>query len=501
MPTTIRTRLCIVAGVPQFAHPGVHQRDAGATLLPGAQRGRMQAAATGRSRTRDGCSPSPARGAGTACDRRTRASPARRGRWRRPPPFAAVARCCGRVPDLVRAELAPAQVRREPRGGVDARACRGPAGTSPRSSARNRVERVVRAASPGVQVSRRPPAQSGCVGSRPRSSSVDGDPAAVGTVRRPQRARARPAACAARERRGRRARTACRPRTAFPEPVRMVHGSKSRRRRSSTPRGRALARARLHGFVDACVRPRRSDGSRRRRRRRSRAGGAPITASLGPRRMRQTGAQRARGRAPATAGCGGATSGAAPPGARTPGDSSSQHVDAEHRPSRCRGRRAAPGCPRCGGRHGTRRRRDGPALGRRSRSGESEVERVAGLEREELAAVLLGRPLHASVRHVLARRARAPSRGWGSCASASRRARSRSSPRSSSTVLRRGRRARRPRPPPGREGVARVVQLVVDQDAQVVDHGDARVDDGVLAAEEAERERARPRPCRRRAPP
>ena len=43
-----------------------------------------------------------------------------------------------------------------------------------------------------------------------------------------------------------------------------------------------------------------------------------------------------------------------------------------------------------------------------------------------------------------------------------------------------------------RERVAGVVQLVVDEHAHVVDHRDRLVDDGVRAAEEAEREGFRP---------
>ena len=105
---TMRIAVVHHSGVPELAHAGIHERDAGAPLLPRPQLRRVQA----RPRERVELRPQVLRReVGVVVERRarrTRASRARRGTGR---PLPGLDRL---VPHRVRAELAPSQPRRQP---------------------------------------------------------------------------------------------------------------------------------------------------------------------------------------------------------------------------------------------------------------------------------------------------------------------------------------------------------------------------------------------------
>ena len=261
---TMRTRLCIV--------PVVHS-----SRMPASTSG-TPVRPSSHARSAVGCR----RGHGNASNSARQFRVARSGAWnstcqansRHPSSvqeavgaLAARPPLAQRVPHLVRAELAPAQVRRQARRHRRWAGRRVPSRTSARSSSRN-VARVARARRrrPGVHASRRPPAQSGRVGSSSQSSRSS-LAASVGRLdrvgcgqRMPRLGRRAARAPERREHRERRAlarcgsstaRTAGSPRSCCTiEPVVVQRLLQSRRR------GRA--------------RGRRIDGSRTRRRRRSR---------------------------------------------------------------------------------------------------------------------------------------------------------------------------------------------------------------------------------------
>ena len=99
------------AGAPQLPHARVHQGDAGATTLPGRQSGAVAGAATGRRRTRVRMFVVASSG---MAEQRVigELAPAQLAQERRGAVgVRSVARGRCRVPDLVRAQLAPAQAR------------------------------------------------------------------------------------------------------------------------------------------------------------------------------------------------------------------------------------------------------------------------------------------------------------------------------------------------------------------------------------------------------
>ena len=224
------------AGRPQLAHAGVDERHAGAAPLPGRA---ARSVGVGHGNASNSGRQLPRRELGRVEEQRgarTRASRARRRNGSAPPAPPPHAQ---RVPHLRAGDLAPAQVRREPRGR------RRSAGRSRRRRSRRARRRGTRrgarcaAASPGVQAARRPPAQSGRVGSRPQSST-----ASARGMRRPRSRPGRAADAAARAATRRLCQNGVNTQYGVPWPVRTVHGSKSSvRRRSSAvePASRSAA--------------------------------------------------------------------------------------------------------------------------------------------------------------------------------------------------------------------------------------------------------------------
>ncbi len=160
----MRTRLCIVAGGPELAHAGVDERHTRCCPRCQAPRARRTSA----------------RGHGNASNSGRQFLVASSGEWKsrcqensRQPSSVQEAvraarhghrRLAERVPDLVRAELAPAQVRREPRRHRARPARRGRRRTRRGRRRGIRAGAHARPRSPGVHASRRPPAQSGMGG-------------------------------------------------------------------------------------------------------------------------------------------------------------------------------------------------------------------------------------------------------------------------------------------------------------------------------------------------
>ena len=152
------------AGRPELAHAGVDDRIAGAAALPGLDGVVLVA--------REGVELRPEVALGEVAEVEEQVvgelAPAELGQELLGRGRQAAAR--GGAPDLARADLAESEVRRQPR-----RASK-PAGRAPRGRSRaphrgNR-EPSRAAASPGVQVARRPPAQSGAVGSKRHAASA-----------------------------------------------------------------------------------------------------------------------------------------------------------------------------------------------------------------------------------------------------------------------------------------------------------------------------------------